>query len=151
MIKKILLAAASLTVVLVALAFIMYLRNTTPVVQPISTAEAANPSKPYVVKLHAQWCPVCMLTMPVWSQIVATYSTRVNLVVFDFTNQATTDTSRAEAKRLGLEQFFEDAGSTGTIAILDGRSKDVVTVIHGSRDFDAYRSAIDANLRAVAK
>src|SRR5712692_7249632 len=103
MIKKILLAVASLTVVLVAFAYIMYLRNITPIVPVISSAEAANPSKPYVVKLHAQWCPVCMLTKPVWSQIVATYSMRANLVVFDFTNQATTDTSRAEASDSDLK------------------------------------------------
>src|SRR2546425_12358772 len=152
MIKKILLAVVSLTVVLVALASIMYLRNSTPIVPMISSAEAANPSKPYVVKLPAQWCPVCMLTKPVWSQIVATYSMRANLVVFDFTNQATTDTSRAEAKRLGLEKFFdENAGWTGTIAILDGRSKEVVKLIHGSRDFDEYRFAIDATLRGVTR
>jgi thiol-disulfide isomerase/thioredoxin len=152
MIKKTLLAAASLIVVLVAFACIMYLRNVTPIVPVISSAEAANPSKPYVVKLHAQWCPVCMLTKPVWSQIVATYSMRANLVVFDFTNQATTDTSRAEARRLGLEKFFdENAGWTGTIAILDGRSKEVVKSIHGRRDFDEYRSAIDATLRAVTR
>jgi thiol-disulfide isomerase/thioredoxin len=152
MIKKTLLAVASLTIVLVAFAYIMYLRNITPLVPVISSAEAANPSKPYVVKLHAQWCPVCMLTKPVWSQIVATYSMRANLVVFDFTNQATTDTSRAEAKRLGLEKFFaENAGWTGTIAILDGRRKELVKSIHGSRDFDEYRSAIDATLQAVTR
>jgi thiol-disulfide isomerase/thioredoxin len=152
MIKKILLAVASLTLVLIAFAYVMYLRNTTPIMPVISSAEAANPSKPYVVKLHAQWCPVCMLTKPVWSQIVATYSMRVNLVVFDFTNQATTDTSRAEARRLGLEKFFdENAGWTGTIAILDSRSKEVVKSIHGSRDFDEYGSAIDATLRAVTR
>src|SRR6266571_7334983 len=120
MIKKILLAVASLAVVLVALAYVMYLRNTTPIVPGISSAEAANPSKPFVVKLHAQWCPVCMLTKTVWSQIEAAYSDRVNLVVFDFTNQTTTDASGAEARRLGLEEFFENTGSTGTIAVLDG-------------------------------
>jgi hypothetical protein len=54
MIKKTVLTVASLTVVLVALACVMYLRNTTPIVPVISSAEAANPSKPYVVKLHAQ-------------------------------------------------------------------------------------------------
>ena len=152
MIKKILLAVASLAVVLAALAYVMYLRNTTPIVPGISSAEAVNPSKPYEVKLHARWCPVCMLTKPVWSQIVATYSMRANLVVFDFTNQATTETSRAKAKRLGLEKFFdENAGWTGTIAILDGRSKDVVKLIHGSRDFDEYRSAIDTTLRPVTR
>jgi thiol-disulfide isomerase/thioredoxin len=152
MIKKILLVVAALAVVLVAFACVMYVRNSTPTVPVISSAEAANPSKPYVVKLHAQWCPVCMLTKAVWSHIEATYSMRVNLVVFDFTNQATTDTSRVEAKRLGLEKFFDEiAGGTGTIAVLDGRTKEVTASIHGGRDFAEYRAAIDAALRAAVR
>ena len=152
MIKKTLLVVTSVVVLLVAVGSIMYVRNATPIVPAISSAEAANPNKPYVVKLHAQWCPICMMTKPVWSQIEATYSGRANLVVFDFTNQATTNISRAEATRLGLEKFFdENAGWTGTIAILDGRTKDATASIHGIRRFDEYRAAIDASLREVSR
>jgi len=152
MFKKTLLVVALLSVLLVAFAGVMYVRNQTPAVPAISSAEAANPSKPYVVKLHARWCPVCMVTKAVWTQIEATYSTRVNLVVLDFTNQATTDASRAEAKRLGLETFFDaNAGATGTIVVLDGRTKEVTASIHGSRDFAEYRAAIDAILRVEAR
>src|SRR3989442_15733548 len=122
---------------LVAGASVMYCRNATPSVTTIFAVEAANPSRPYVVKLHAQWCPICMLTKTVWSQIAATYSGRANFVVFDFTNQATTDMSRAEAKRLGLEKFFdENAGSTGTIAVLDRRTTQETTPIHGIRSVE---------------
>ena len=78
MIKKTLLVVASLAVVLVAFASVMYVRNPPPTVPVISSAEAANPSKPYVVKLHAQWCPICMLTKTVWSQIEVAYSGRAN-------------------------------------------------------------------------
>ena len=152
MIKKILLAVSLLAVVLVAVASVMYVRNATPTVPTISAVEAANPSRPYVVKLHARWCPICMLTKTVWSQIATTYSGRASLVVFDFTNQASTDMSRAEAKRLGLEKFFdENVGSTGTIAILDGRTKQETASIHGIRSVDEYRAAIDASLRAATK
>src|SRR3989442_12176135 len=137
---------------LVAGASVMYCRNATPSVTTIFAVEAANPSRPYVVKLHAQWCPICMLTKTVWSQIAATYSGRANFVVFDFTNQATTDLSKAEAKRLGLEKFFdENAGSTGTIAVLDGRTKEVTASINEGRDFAEYRTAIDATLRAPVR
>ena len=152
MIKKALFVVTSLVVVLISVGSVLYMRNATPTVPAISAAEAAHPNKPYVVKLHARWCPICMLTKPVWSQVEATYSGRANLVVFDFTNQATTDVSKAEAKRLGLETFFdENAGWTGTIAILDGRSKEVSASIHGSRDFDEYRAAIDARLQGVTR
>lgn len=148
MIKKALLGVTSVSLVLVALGYVLYERNPPPAVPQISAAEAAAPGKPYVVKLHAKWCPVCMLTKGVWSQVEAAYSTRVNLVVFDFTNQATTDASRAEAKRLGLEKFFDDNdGSTGTIAVIDGRTKELTATIHGSRDFAEYRTPIDATLK----
>ena len=147
MIKRILLIAIGVTAVLAVVAVFLYVQNQTPKPPAISSAEASDTSRPFVVKLHAQWCPVCMTTKSVWSQIERTYSGRVNLVVFDFTNDATTLATRAEAKRLGLEKAFdENAGSTGTILILDGRTREVTTSIHGSRDFAEYRSAIDASL-----
>jgi hypothetical protein len=149
MVKKALLIVASLGVGLVAIAGVMYATNATPVVQAISAADAANTAKPYVVKLHAKWCPICMVTKGVWSQIDAAYSTRAKLVVFDFTNQATTDASRVEATRLGLEKFFDEyAGATGIIAVLDGRTREERASISGSRDFAVYRAAIDTALAA---
>jgi thiol-disulfide isomerase/thioredoxin len=151
MIKKALLGVTVLAVALVSVASALYVWNATPTVPTISL-EAANTSRPYVVKLHAQWCPICMLTKKVWSQIEGAYSGRAKLVVFDFTNKATTEMSRAQAKRLGLEKFFdENAGSTGTIAILDGRTKEETASIHGIRGFDEYRAAIDASLSAVTR
>ena len=152
MIKKALQIATLLVTVLISSGLVLYVRNAAPAVPALSAAEAANTAKPYVVKLHAQWCPVCMMTKAVWSQIEATYATRVNLVVLDFTNQANTDASRAEAKRLGLEAFFDEyAGATGTIVVLDGRTRNVTASINGSRDFAEYRAAIDATLKGVPK
>jgi thiol-disulfide isomerase/thioredoxin len=152
MIKKTLLVVTSLGAMLVALGYVMYIRNAAPTVAAISAAEATNPSKPYVVKVHAQWCPVCMLTKGVWSQIEDMYSRRVNLVVLDFTNESNTAASRSEAKRLGLEKFFDEyAGATGTIVVLDGRTKEVTASINGSRDFAEYRAAIDATLTGGTK
>jgi len=141
-----------LAVAVVAVASVMYVRNAPPAVPTISVVDAANTSRPYVVKLHAQWCPICMLTKTVWSQIEGAYAGRANFVVFDFTNQATTDRSRAEATRLGLEKFFDDnAGATGTVAVLDGRTKEEAASIHGIRGFDEYRAAIDASLHGVTR
>jgi hypothetical protein len=147
MLKRIALATVVLGALLGGLGYGLYSRNQAPSVSPVSLAEAANPTRPFVVKLHAQWCPLCMVTKDEWSQISETYSGRVNLVVLDFTNQATTDASRVEATRLGLREFFDEhEGETGTIAVLDGRTKKVTASIHGSRDYDEYRAAIDAAL-----
>jgi hypothetical protein len=86
-----------------------------------------------------------------WSQIEQTYSGRVRLAVFDFTDEATTAASRAEAERLGLGAVFEEAGvATGPILVLDGRDKSIVAWINGSRDFADYRAAIDSALATAA-
>jgi thiol-disulfide isomerase/thioredoxin len=153
MIKKLLLVVSLLGAVLVASGYVMYLGNPAPAVPTISALEAAQTGKPYVVKLHAQWCAVCMVTKGMWTQIEETYAGRVNLVVLDFTNEANTDGSRVEATRLGLDEFFNEyAGATGTIVVLDGRTKQVTASINGSRDFAEYRAAIDAALaRAIGR
>ena len=150
MIKKALIIAAGLAAVLVTGGYVMYVLNPAPAVPAISDDEAARSGKPYVVKIHAQWCAVCMVTKDVWSQIQDAYTGRVNLLVLDVTNQATTDASRAEARRLGLEAFFDEhGGGTGTIVVLD-RTKAVTASINGSRDFADYRAAIDGALDGAA-
>jgi thiol-disulfide isomerase/thioredoxin len=147
MLKKILLVTGSLLALLIAVGFVLYVRNAAPIVPPVSLDDAEAASKPYVVKLHAQWCAVCMVTKDVWAQIEKTYAGRVNLVVLDFTTQADADASQAEAARLGLQTFFDAyGGATGTIVVLDGLTKEVRASINGSRDFTAYRAAIDASL-----
>jgi thiol-disulfide isomerase/thioredoxin len=147
MIKKILLVVTLLAAVLIGAGATMYIGNAAPSVPPVSPVEAAQTGKPYVVKLHAQWCAVCMITKDVWSQIEKAYAQRVNLVVLDFTTDVNAEASRAEATRLGLTKFFDEyGGATGSIVVLDGRTKDVTASINGSRDFADYRAAIDAAL-----
>jgi thiol-disulfide isomerase/thioredoxin len=148
MIRKTLLFVTLLVLALAAAAAVLYLTNPAPSVPPLS-ADAAASGRPIVVKLHAQWCPYCMLTKDVWSEIEAAYANRVNLLVLDFTNQANTDAARAEASRLGLQQFFaEYEGATGIIVVLDGRTRQVAAEIGGSRDIAEYRAAIDAALKS---
>ncbi|HEY7672601.1 MAG TPA: thioredoxin family protein [Gammaproteobacteria bacterium] len=135
-----------------ATGFSLYLTNATPSVPAISAAEAARTDRPWVVKLHAQWCPICRLTKGVWSRIEGTYADRVRLVVFDFTDDETTAASRAEAERLGLTELFEQSGfATGPIVVLDSSTKEVLAWISGSRDFAEYGAAIDAALQGVSR
>jgi len=121
--------------------------NPAPEVPAISAEQATGSTQPYVVKLHARWCPVCMVTKDVWSEVQAAYAGRVRFVVFDFTTAAATETSRREAKRLGLEAMFDEySGVTGSVVVLDGVSKVVKHELHGSRDLAEYRAAIDATI-----
>ena len=144
MIRKILLAVGALVALLVIGVGGAYFMNAAPVVPTIPTEVAAATTKPFVVKLHARYCHICMATMGMWSEVERTYGDRVNLVVFDFTNDANWEASRAEAIRLGMEPFFNEyAGISGVVAVLDPKTKEVTGWIDGSRDFDEYRTAID--------
>ena len=108
-------------------------------------AEARDPSRPFVVKMHAQWCPVCLLTKGTWAAVQQTHAGSANLVVFDFTNEKTTEASRADAKRLGLEKFFdENGGVSGVVYVLDGRTKEVRAELVGEHNAAAYGRAIEA-------
>ncbi len=120
--------------------------NPAPRVPPDPSGVAAV-SAPYVVKLHARWCPVCMTTKDQWAEVQQSYAGRVRFAVFDFTTDATTANSRVEAVRLGLGAVFDDyVGETGTVLVLDGVTKDVREAIHGTRAAADYRAAIDAAL-----
>jgi thiol-disulfide isomerase/thioredoxin len=148
MIKKTFIASLVVAVALAVVGIVMFATNPPPKVARLS---GLGSEKPYVVKLHARWCPVCMLTKAAWSEIEKAYSASVNLVVFDFTNGNATEASRSEAKRIGLETFFEEhAGWTGAIAVVDGRTKKVITMLEGRHSVAEYRAAIDAALKGPA-
>jgi thiol-disulfide isomerase/thioredoxin len=142
----------AIVVALVATGTLLYARNATPVVPTITAAEATADGAPWVVKMHAKWCPVCMLTKGVWSELERTYAGHVRLAVFDFTNDETTAASRGEAERLGLTAVFDEAAfATGSILVLDGRGERILAWIAGSRDFADYRSAIDSALATAQR
>ena len=101
---------------LAAVAGLLYLANPPPAVPPVPVSEVTAPSKPYVVKLHAKWCPVCMLTKDEWSDIAREYGTRVNLFVFDSTNETTIAMSQRQAAALGLDRIPEEYhGASGMV------------------------------------
>jgi hypothetical protein len=107
------------------------------------------PAAPVVVKLHARWCAICMATKGAWTEVQQAYAGRVRFVVFDFTSDTTTEVSRGQAARLGLEAVFNEyVGETGTVLVLDGTTRDVRHSLHGHRDSAQYRAAIDAVLAA---
>jgi thiol-disulfide isomerase/thioredoxin len=148
MLKKSIRPLAIVALALVATIAALYVGNRAPVVPTLAAADT-DAGKPLVIKLHAQWCAFCLMTKDEWSRIEETYKGRVNFVVFDFTTDEKAGASRAEARRLGLESFFDEfEGVTGTIAVLDGRTKQVAAELHGSRDFEEYRAAIDAAVLA---
>ena len=144
MLRRILFAVVAAGVLLVLAGTAAYLGNATPEVPAIADGDETI-GRPWVVKLHARWCPVCMVTKDVWADIEAAYVGRVNLLVLDFTNETTTTASKAEARRLGLDDALRDYyGASGIVLVLDTESRAVRSEIAGSRDWDDYTAAIDA-------
>ena len=133
-----------------ALVGVLYAGNPAPTVPALSGLDAERTDSPFVVKLHAQWCPKCMLTKGVWAEVEAAYAGRVRFVVFDFTSDATMAATEREARRIGLGSVFDEfAGETGTVLVVNGESRRVIDSIHGSRDVAEYQRAIDAALTPV--
>lgn len=137
-------------VVLVGGAALLFTLNPPPKVPPVLSEDPAAAKQPWVVKIHAQWCPVCLLTKGTWTKLQTAYAGRVKLLVFDVTNSATTQASRAEAKRLGLAEFFAaHGGEAGSVYVLDGVSKEVKDSVPGMSDLAVYAAGIDAALKAA--
>jgi len=145
MIRRVAKLLSGALVILAAAGAALYLTNTAPRVPDVAVAS----SKPIVIKVHAQWCPVCIMTKGIWDEVASSYAGKVKLVVFDVTDERRKEASRAEAGRLGLGDFFDENGNwTGTIFVLDGRTKALTATLHGDRNFANYRAAIDQALRA---
>ena len=130
--------------ILAAVAGVAFLLMTNPApAVPAIVADVAD-SRPYLIKLHARWCSICMMTKDEWAKLEQTYGQRVRLVVLDFTTDAATETSRGVAAQLGLTQLFDEyVGETGTVLVVDGRSKDVRHSLHGNLEWAEYAAAVD--------
>ena len=93
-----------------------------------------------------------MMTKDLWARLEQTYRARVRLVVFDFTTEATTENSRAVASHLELDSLFDEyRGATGTVLVVNGRSKAVEHSLHGDLEWEEYAAAVDAALAAVPR
>jgi thiol-disulfide isomerase/thioredoxin len=143
-VRKLVFGLISLAAILAVTGFALYQTNGAPAVRPLSTADVMS-VKPFVIKMHAKWCPKCMMQKGVWSDVEQAYAGRVHLLVMDFTDDDTTRATEQEARRLGLGSFFDEyAGATGFVVVLNPRRE--VTAEVGGRDFETYRAAIDAAL-----
>lgn len=112
----------------------------------VPQGSVADPStaRPIVAKVHADWCGTCQRLEPTWQRIEAELGERAQLVVFDVTDREAVERSRASADALGLRAFLDaNRAKTGTIAVLDGETREVVKSFKGVLDFDAYAAAVD--------
>lgn len=98
---------------------------------------------PLVVKIHADWCGTCVKLNPTWDELQARYGESARFVVLDVTDKSATVASGVEADRLGISEFFDaNKGRTGTIAILNAKTGEVVEVFKGEFDPAAYEGPL---------
>ena len=104
----------------------------------------AESTAPYLVKIHADWCGVCNRLTPLWTQLGEEYGDSVQMVLLDVTDREAVDDSTREAARLGLGPFFDShKGQTGTIALLDGTTRESLAVFRGEMDIARYQTVLD--------
>jgi thiol-disulfide isomerase/thioredoxin len=99
--------------------------------------------EPFVAYIHADWCRTCRMLAPTWLAIESEFGERAHLVKLDVSDRAAVERSTAEAERLGLSEFFrEHRAATGTIGVIDGRTRQPIAVMRGENDLSKYREAI---------
>jgi len=113
-----------------------------------STAGAESPAevcsdKPYVVKIHADWCGSCKAMKSVWEQIETDLGDQATTVTLDVSDRVAYTESEAAAERLGISELFQEYRSrTGTVVVLDCNTREPVAIMNGERDLEKYRKAI---------
>lgn len=108
---------------------------------PVSAESDA--SKPFIVKIHADWCGTCQRLTPTFEALNEKLGDGARFVVFDVTDRETVAASQAEADRLGIRSFFDNHKSqTGTIAVLHGATREPVVVLGGVTDTSRYEDAV---------
>ena len=100
-------------------------------------------SKPTVVLIRADWCPVCQKLEPTFKELTEQYKDRLNFVVLDVTNDEKIAESAKTANELGISKFFEDnKKNTSTVVVLGEKNKISFKTTH-NYDRKAYMRAFD--------
>lgn len=105
--------------------------------------------KPVVVDIYASWCPACKNIAPTVSQLKKQYEGKVNFVVLDVSDRASTAKSEAIARELGLSDFFAaNKTQTGSLTIIEPSTGKILAQHRNNANKAAYTKVLDT---AIAK
>lgn len=113
---------------------------------------AKDAAKPFVVKIHADWCGTCRMLEPTLTALEKKMGSSARVVVLDVTDRESYATAKAEAERLGIGSFFDQYKSrTGIVGVLDGSTRETIKVLSGELDIHVYEKLLtQARQRAGA-
>lgn len=114
-------------------------------------ALAKTKAKPTAVLIRAEWCSACQKLEPTMKELMGQYSDRLNFVVLDVSNDATTRAAAAKARNLGIGRFFqENQQNTSTVAVF-GKGNRLLFQTTANFDRDDYVKAFDDAIAKAGK
>jgi thiol-disulfide isomerase/thioredoxin len=123
--------------------------------QQMQHSTALSPSlqgKPVVARIHADWCPACKATQSTIDAIKARYGNNISFVEFDVTDGKRSAAAEADAKRLGLDAFFEaKKTATSTVAVFNPKTGAIVATFYADSNAADYERAIDQTASQLRK
>ncbi|MFN2502249.1 MAG: thioredoxin domain-containing protein [Pyrinomonadaceae bacterium] len=103
-------------------------------------------TKPTVVIIRADWCSACQKLEPEMMGLMKEYGDKINFIVLDVTNDATTAQAAAKARSLGYGSFFNaNKKTTSTVAVFKGKKVLYKTAMNFNRA--DYVAAFDRALK----
>jgi thiol-disulfide isomerase/thioredoxin len=100
--------------------------------------------KPVIVDIYASWCAACKNIAPTIAQLRAKYQGKVEFVVLDVSDRASTAIAETTAKELGLGNFLASSkAQTGSLAIIDPATGNILAQQHNNPDLGAYTKVLD--------
>ncbi len=75
--------------------------------------------QPFLVQIHADWCPTCRYIDPTLQKLKKTYQGKVRFVTLNVTNRKTMEQAKINAGKVGLGSWFEaNRSKTGLVTII---------------------------------
>lgn len=109
-------------------------------------SKSGSKAKPIVALIRADWCSACKQVEPIIQDLMQSYSGKLNLIVFDVSNEETTAQAMEKAKSLGLSAFFEaNKKSTSTVGVFKNK-REVFKTTHNP-DRAVYVQAFDKAIK----